>query len=379
MFYKKSSILYFSLVFVFLVFSVFGIYQTKLGTEIVDLRLHDNNYLDQQKHEKMGKLDEETIKNIRADVSNLRDRHSALPYLTDGYLIANKKNHPELHLVIEKICEKLKMTKPLVLIYVGNKVNDFIAKLTGGFFCSSKVSAMANGVALPKVVLPKRDDGKNTTLGVVVLGLDFIENMNKKELEATIAHELSHLKHNHITKRTAWNMILLSEIVGSILGLTGNSAFIKGKFFYSLASKNIGSDVCNFNLFDSMSLKVQNFLLSLVSFGLVQKINSCKCSADVCADVNLLTFFAPGALTFLTQYFWRSNEKEADLSAEDVVDNLGQMQDGLKKIYDITYDKHKLLYYYMRLQELPILRWLNTHPTLDQRIEYLDEFDKKDK
>ncbi|MFH1644030.1 MAG: M48 family metalloprotease [bacterium] len=175
------------------------------------------------------------------------------------------------------------------------------------------------------------------------------------------------MKKNHITKS-----ILLSVILKYGLPLLVLSA---------LAQKIINGTKIPLISYESSDFKTvflspaQNLLLRFFSGGLL--------GTDLDYDkskhkfLNSFVFVFPGVLALLLYLYYRSDEKEADLSAAAIADNSGQQ--GLKKLYEIVHDKHKLLYYYMRFKELPILNLLSTHPTLEQRLKYLDEFDKKNK
>ncbi|MFH1643809.1 MAG: M48 family metalloprotease [bacterium] len=163
--------------FLFVIYTFLNLFS---NTQISDLNVL-NEEVNQRKYNYYQKdLNTSCIGKIRQDVSDLRDRHPVWPYFT-SVLVANERNHPELHAIIENLCNKLNMTKPLVLVYVGNKIIDFIEDSAGGFLGDMKINAFATGGVIPKL---------NQTVGIIAIGLDLVENMNKDELEAIIAHEL---------------------------------------------------------------------------------------------------------------------------------------------------------------------------------------------
>ncbi len=313
-------------------------------------------------------IDFDSIQKIIDDISELTQRHTILPYLTDGMFIATEQNHPELHGLVGGICEKLEITKPLIFIHVGSNIKKLAKKFTGGLLSDSTLNTFAYGGVIPKT---------NKTIGIICFGLDTLKNRNKNDLECIIAHELSHLKYNHIPIKIALNFILFSGFISLLFNNDIGNTLFSGKAFSLFAlSSDLAS--CNFSLYDKFALSVQNFLLRIISFGFAQRIDECSCFFDECHKTGSFSVVFPGAFAFFNSWFLRLSEKRADLSAVEVLDNEDQMIQYLENLSDGS-DKsnNRLMAFYEWLKKNLSLPFLGVHPTLKQRIRYLHAFDDK--
>ena len=322
----------------------------------------DENELD------ISSVDSDSVQKIINNINELEERHTVLTYFTDGMFIATEQNHPELHNLIDNICNKLEITKPLVLVHVGSKIKKLAKRFAGNLISNdSTFNTFAYGGVIPKI---------NKTVGIICFSLDTLKNVSKDDLECIIAHELSHLKYNHIPIKIALNLILFSGFINLFLDDIGKTLFTGKTFsFFTLASN---LPVCNTSLSDRFILMGQNFLLRLASFGFIQRIDECDCCSEFCSKVGSFYFFLPGAFAFADSWFLRLSEKEADLSAARALDNEEQMQEYLEGLLgNSNNNNNKLIGFYNWLKKYLSLPFLGIHPTLEQRIQYLDEFENK--
>lgn len=92
---------------------------------------------------------------------------------TRGLILLPPEKAPKLHAVVEDLCQKMNIPHPAV--FVAGDVEFFNA-----FACSLTPS-----------------------LSLIAVGEKMISALSEKELRAVLAHELAHIKHNHVAKKMA--------------------------------------------------------------------------------------------------------------------------------------------------------------------------------
>jgi Zn-dependent protease with chaperone function len=123
------------------------------------------------------------LKNIQRDIFNYRE----IPFkyyllykvlLDSKAIIVNSQTMPTLHSYVESICTKHKLPTPVVFIsYKENLFNAYASKIF-------------------------------TSCGGIVIGQKLLREASDKELEAVIAHEIGHIRYNHINKTLALFSVL---------------------------------------------------------------------------------------------------------------------------------------------------------------------------
>ena len=103
-----------------------------------------------------------------------------------GLILLTPERAPKLHVMVDKLCKKLTMQKP-VLFLAGKK------KLFNAF-----ASSLAHSMSM------------------VVLGQELVNELTEEESEAIIAHELGHIKNHHPPKKMG---LLAAGAIGSLLSI----------------------------------------------------------------------------------------------------------------------------------------------------------------
>ncbi len=123
------------------------------------------------------------LKNIVRDINTARtlsykDRFLRRIFTQNGVLVT-KESMPHLYNYIENLCDDADIEIPVVFISQNKSMfNAFASKL----FTSS---------------------------GGVLIGQELINECSDEEIEAVVAHEIGHIKHNHINKALALNILVL--------------------------------------------------------------------------------------------------------------------------------------------------------------------------
>lgn len=88
-----------------------------------------------------------------------------------GIILLSSAQAPHLHATIEELCTKLAIAKPLIFLTCSKKVYNA---------CASSLS---------------------TDTALIVIGQKLIKELPEEELKAVLAHELSHIKRSHASKK----------------------------------------------------------------------------------------------------------------------------------------------------------------------------------
>ena len=282
---------------------------------------------------------------IRSEICELEK--GQLPLRVLGIVHANRKLAPLLNGFVSDIAGNTGMSKPMILVFRGNLLNDALVAITGGIIIPDmKLNAFASGITV---------GGK--TIGLICIGKDFIDGMTKNELSGIIAHECGHLKHNHIVK----GMLFLTLI------------YILKKMNVFSGEDNIysGIDLDRFDV--SMRNKVLLVIANMLTGGLLDhyKLNI------IYDNDSFYVLKTVGLFYLFEQYLSRVHEYQADLSAAKSLNDPEAMKQGLVKLYELVHNKHSLVYYYMKIHDLPVINFASSHPSLDARLKHIDKYKVK--
>ncbi|OGB84483.1 hypothetical protein A3F66_00295 [candidate division TM6 bacterium RIFCSPHIGHO2_12_FULL_32_22] len=238
-----------------------------------------------------------------------RDKTSR--FFGDLFLVT-KETHPAWYATVENLCNKLEMNVPKK-IYISN----FDSKLFG-------VNAFAT---------------KIVNFSTIVIGYNLTKKLTFEEVESVIAHELGHVKHNHIHK-----------IIGASIGIAAIATFINNR----------------------------------VNTGFEKTVQT----GPITLSANLKLTGIVYGLTLLA--LQRHFEKQADLTACKVT-KPSNLRSGLKKLHEYVktkfsklrfgapmlgvpeYIKHKITSRYPKF----IRNLISTHPVEEVRLAYLEDEEKR--
>jgi len=146
-----------------------------------------------------------TLRDIQSEVLNFKNltssQKSMYTMLLDfGSILVTPENMPQLHRVIDAMSKDAEIVTPAVFITIPKW--SFGAMVTNFF----------------------------TNPGIIVVGQKLLLETTDAELEAVVAHEIGHMKYNHVYKKTA--------LYAGLCGLCGVSGLLLGylniKFFANL-------------------------------------------------------------------------------------------------------------------------------------------------
>jgi len=230
----------------------------------------------------------------------------------------SKVNNPILYNMIKEAADKLEITIPQILIFKGKLANAFAQQFS------------------------------SSSAGQMIIGEDLIKDpefgLSYDELKAIVTHELAHLKHQHVPKR-----IKKALTVGVPLVVTS-------LILYKLINK-YGPDLYkHFNIKD-YAVKVFGKEVPYLT-----KFNVCN---QIIRET-VSTIISLPSLMYLTK-FYRTQEKEADLTAINITKNPTALISALDKIHKMNSRTKNI--FSIIFNNIP--NFLKTHPTKEYREEYL--------
>lgn len=115
---------------------------------------------------------ERQIQNYEA-IPNRWHRFASFVFLQNDVIVVTQKNMPQLHSFIEQLAEKANIQTPIIFISIREGIfNAFAAKILKG-------------------------------IGGILLDQKMLNELADKQLEAIIAHEMGHIKYEHVNKALA--------------------------------------------------------------------------------------------------------------------------------------------------------------------------------
>jgi heat shock protein HtpX len=207
---------------------------------------------------------------------------------SDKIVEVDSANYPELNATMEELSKKASINRPLTFV-ITKKVPNFFAK-ANAFTCG--------------------DENES----VVFVGSWVLDNMSHDEIAGILAHEITHIKKNHVMKQLGVNMITLGGSIGLSLAL--QQYFLKNTEFAALGAVVLGTVVSS----------------------------------------------------AATAYYSRRCEKEADLGAVQLMGNK-KLAQSLQKLDRII--KKYAPYTHWQMKNNPSI--FDTHPPMDKRIAYIEE------
>lgn len=137
----------------------------------------------------------DNLREIRHTIVNYKEKadgYGVLPMLLAGGVAINSQLLPKLHALVERICVANNMAVPKIFISIHEH-----------FF-----NAAANRLLLYQ--------------GNIIIGKELLEELSDQMLEGIIAHELGHVKYNHINKTLALNCALSYTLLCMVKYFNGN-------------------------------------------------------------------------------------------------------------------------------------------------------------
>ncbi len=150
-----------------------------------------------------------SLKDIQRDIHNYGElsygeRWHRTLFLAIGGLVITSETMPKLYGYVDTMCKEQKIKTPTIFILPRE-----------GFF-----NAMAQKLL-------------GETTGGIIIGQDLVLESSDEELEAIVAHEIGHIKHDHVRKNvlTAVSLGLVSYAGFYMLGK--KYGLVKDQFYYS--------------------------------------------------------------------------------------------------------------------------------------------------
>ena len=232
---------------------------------------------------------------------------------------ANKAYSPILYNMVKEIADKLEIATPEILIFKGE---------------------FANALAM---------ESSSASAGQIIIGKDLIKDtefgLSYDELKAIIAHELAHLKHQHPLKRKNKTLIIrLSSFIAINL------------IIYKMVYKHYPDLYKHFNIKDYSFKVFGKEVPYLTKFNLFNNIANLAVNKIISLPVAM----------YLNK-FYRTQEKEADLTSVNITKNPTALISALDKLYKMNNRTKNISS--MILNNIP--NFLQSHPDKKTREEYL--------
>ena len=250
-----------------------------------------------------------------------RDNYSETVFDQFAHLLINELNKsysPILYNMVKEIADKLEIATPEILICKGELANAFALQVS------------------------------SASAGQIIIGKDLIKDaefgLSYDELKAIIAHELAHLKHQHCPKR-------IKKVLTVYLPLIAINLII-----YKMINKHAPDLYKHFNIKDYSVKVLGKEVPYLTKFNLFNHITN--------QTVN--NIISLPAVMYLMK-FYRTQEKEADLTSVNITKNPTALISALDKLYKMNNRTKNISS--MILNNIP--NFLQSHPDKKTREEYL--------
>ena len=250
-----------------------------------------------------------------------RDNYSETVFDQFAHLLINELNKsysPILYNMVKEIADKLEIATPEILICKGELANAFALQVS------------------------------SASAGQIIIGKDLIKDaefgLSYDELKAIIAHELAHLKHQHCPKR-------IKKVLTVYLPLIAINLII-----YKMINKHAPDLYKHFNIKDYSVKVLGKEVPYLTKFNLFNHITN--------QTVN--NIISLPAVMYLMK-FYRTQEKEADLTSVNITKNPTALISALDKLYKMNNRTKNISS--MIFNNIP--NFLQSHPDEKTREEYL--------
>ena len=265
-------------------------------------------------------LDDEVLENANNEnykwynLSQYKNRFLSFVLDKCGGIDTKKEDFPKLHKFVEDLCLKHNIEKPCIIVYP-----DII-----------EVNASAYQLFNQK--------------GVITIYGGLIFSMNDEELEAVLAHEIGHIKYNHINKKM---MIHFGSLISS----------------YKLIKTCLKSEIFDKSWQNKsfITLITANIISRLITIQIMRKYET---QADEFSHVN---GHANGLKSFLTKTDIKKIIRNECEKLENIIQNNtdpelnNAYQNALRNLNNIA-------------RSIPIMEFVDEHPTHEERIKSAQEY-----
>lgn len=146
--------------------------------------------------------DEDVLPDLRAiqqDIENYKEltqfqRFARLAIMSFDVVVVTSRTMPQLYAYVDEVCKKAEIKMPTV----------FLSRRKGVFNAFAQKLFMSTGA--------------------IVIGQKLIREISDQELEAIVAHEIGHIKHNHVNKA-----LLLT--IPAYIAATKFTSYLNDRFF----------------------------------------------------------------------------------------------------------------------------------------------------
>ncbi len=175
------------------------IFHSPIAQEFANLKEHDANF------KKEYQLKNEILRSLLLDIRTMafiNDKHDSIDQITNyvffkvfpgpainlafpkGLVAVNSTQAPLLHELIDNLAHKMNIAKPAIFITRDKSIfNAFASSLS-------------------------------TNASLIIIGQKLLSSLSQQELQSVLAHELAHVKNNHVPKQLCCSLGL---IAGSII------------------------------------------------------------------------------------------------------------------------------------------------------------------
>ncbi len=171
-------------------------------------------------HQKI-KAEFESYMNNPANASKIKPNSFLTLVDKEFKLISVDESLPKLNRMILKLALKLNIKVPSITIY-----GLFGEKHQGSARKSKKKSDLDKKILLEQKQVNAFAWSVHPNIGFVFIGKKLIEILSDDELEAVIAHELSHVYYNHVMQQLATNIVISPFILKNILTYKTQALFV---------------------------------------------------------------------------------------------------------------------------------------------------------
>ena len=224
-----------------------------------------------------------------------------------------------------------------------------------------------NNISKPFIVIPPFEDVTNAAAtklfrenGVIFIFPGIINNSNDEELEAILAHEIGHIKHNHINKSLALSM-------PTILGSFGAYCYLIPRCieYFNILEKMSEEKIIKAAPKILMYLNIIStaFSLSIITHAVLKKLIIGRKFEQQADKFAMDHGHANGIKTFMTKYD----------STNSFSETLKYIEDNKASLSSHDYDEFKRLWKLAEADNNSHEFW-DEHPTMRDRVKAAEEY-----